>query len=77
MKVKIEARSLMGDLVDYLRRCECTVGFNDGLLEVRPRQLPIDEALRYEELELESYLKVFSALHPDAGVELVREHSAR
>lgn len=77
MRVKIEERSLLGDLVDYLRRCDCTVGFNDGLLDVRPRQLPIDAALRYEELELESYLKVFSALHPGAHVELVRERSAR
>jgi hypothetical protein len=35
MKVKIEDRSLLSELVDYLRRCDCTVGFNDGLLEVR------------------------------------------
>lgn len=71
MKVKIEDRSLLGELVDYLRRCDCTVGLKDGLLEVRPRQLPIDAALRYEELELDSYLKVFSAFHPGAGVKLV------
>jgi hypothetical protein len=72
MKIRIEDRSLLSELVEYLRRCDCTVGFKDGLLEARPRQLPVDPALRYEELELESYLKVFSALHPSAHVELVR-----
>jgi hypothetical protein len=71
MKVKIEDSSLLSDLVDYLRRCDCTVGFTDGALEVRPRQLPVDVDLRYEELELESYLKVFAALHPGTQVELI------
>jgi hypothetical protein len=73
MKVKIEDPSLLGELVDYLRRCDCTVGLKDGLLEVRPRQLPIDASLRYEELELDSYLKVFSAFHPGADVKLIHD----
>jgi hypothetical protein len=73
MKVKIEDPSLLSELVDYLRRCDCTLGFNDGLLEVRPRQLPIAASLWHEELELDSYLKVLSAFHPGARVELVHE----
>jgi hypothetical protein len=71
MKVKLEDRSLLSDLVDYLHRCDCTVGLSGGLLDVRPRQLPVDPSLGYEELEVDSYLKVFSALHPGVRVELV------
>ena len=77
MNVRIEERSLLGELVDYLRRCDCVVGFNDGVLRARPRQLPTDAAAEYEELELDSYLRVFSALHPGVHVELVRERSSR
>jgi hypothetical protein len=73
MNVKIEERSLVSELVDYLRRCDCVVGFNDGILQARPRQLPADAAALYEELELDSYLKVFCALHPGVHVELVPE----
>ena len=71
MKVKLEDRSLLSDLVDYLQRCDCKVGFSGGLLDVRPRQLPVDLSLDYEELEVDSYLKVFCALHPGAQVEVV------
>jgi hypothetical protein len=73
MNVKIEERSLLGELVDYLRRCDCVVGLNDGVVQARPRQLPIDDGGRLEELELASYLKVFCALHPGVEVELVPE----
>ena len=71
MLVRIRDQELVGNLVDYLRRCDCVIGFRDGDLEVHPRQLPVDDRLRYEELELSSYLRVWTVFHPDAGVELV------
>jgi hypothetical protein len=77
MNVRIEERSLLGELVDYLRRCDCIVGFKDGLLQARPRQLPSDAAARFEELELDSYLKVFCALHPGVHVELIPERATQ
>jgi hypothetical protein len=73
MNVKLEERSLLSELVEYLRRCDCIVGFDHGVVRARPRQLPIDVDARYEELELDSYLKVFCALHPGIHVELVPE----
>ena len=57
--------------MEYLERCDCTVGFRDGDLEARPRQLPLDPRLRHEELELSSFLRVWAAFHPDAGLELI------
>ena len=73
MNVKLEERSLLSELVEYLRRCDCIVGFDHGVLRARPRQLPVDGETQYEELELDSYLKVFCALHPGVHVELVPE----
>jgi hypothetical protein len=71
VRVRIRDRSQLGSLVEYLERCDCTLSFRDGELEVRPRQLPVDRRLRHEELELSSLLRVWAAFHPGAGVELV------
>lgn len=77
MRIRIRDRSQLESLVEYLRRCNCTIGFRAGQLDVRPRHLPVDERLRYEELELSSFLRIWSALHPDAGVQLVEGRSRR
>jgi hypothetical protein len=77
VRVRIRDRSQLGSLVDYLKRCDCTLSFRDGELEVRPRQLPVDRRLRHEELELSSFLRVWAAFHPDAGVELQLERDDR
>jgi hypothetical protein len=76
MRVRVGDRSQLGSLIDYLRRCECSVGFTDGDLDVHPRQLPVDSRLRYEALELAALLRVWSVFHPEADVELVASEDA-
>ena len=63
----------MDSLVSYLERCDCSIAFRDGELDVRPRQLPLDPRLRHEELELSAFLRTWAVLNPAAGVELVRD----
>jgi hypothetical protein len=63
MRIKLSDPVRTDDLVDFLRRCDCTVDVvGAGLLEVEPRELPIDPALRRPELELDAYLGIWSAL---------------
>jgi hypothetical protein len=77
MRVRLSDRSQLADLVEYLARSRCRLAFRAGELEVRPRPLPVDPALRYEELELSALLRVWSVFRPDAGVELVRDEPHR
>jgi hypothetical protein len=63
MRVEVTNPSHTDDLVAFLRRCDCTVEVvAPGLVEVEPRELPIDHALRRPELEVEAYLGIWSAL---------------
>jgi hypothetical protein len=63
MRIEVTDPVRTDDLVDFLRRCDCTVNvLAAGLLEVEPRELPIDPALRQPELELDAYLGIWSAL---------------
>jgi len=73
VRVRIRDKSRMESLVAYLERCDCTISFRDGELDVHPRQLPVDSKLRHEELELSSFLRVWAAFNPRAGVELVSD----
>lgn len=71
MRIKLTDPVRTDDLVDFLRRCDCTVNvLAAGLLEAEPRELPIDPTLRQPELELDAYLGIWSALRR-------RERSAR
>lgn len=63
MRIKLTDPVRTDDLVDFLRRCDCTVNvLAAGLLEAEPRELPIDPTLRQPELELDAYLGIWSAL---------------
>jgi hypothetical protein len=63
MRVELTDPAQTDDLVEFLRRCDCTVTLVEpGVLEVDPRDLPIDPALRQPELELDAYLGIWSAL---------------
>lgn len=77
MRIVLHDRSKLAELVEYLRRCNCTVGFRGGELDVTPRHLPVDARLRYEELELASFLRVWSALNPGASAEVVPDAPGR
>jgi hypothetical protein len=63
MRIKLTDPVRTDDLVDFLRRCDCTVNVvTAGLLEAEPRELPIDPSLRQPQLELDAYLGIWSAL---------------
>jgi hypothetical protein len=63
MRVEVTDHSHTDDLVEFLRRCDCSVEVvAPGFLEVEPRELLIDGALRRPELEVDAYLGIWSAL---------------
>jgi hypothetical protein len=64
MRVQVSDPELLGSLVDSLRRSGCIVAREEeGILAVSiPRSLH-EEAAR---LELDLYLRVWEATHPDA-----------
>jgi hypothetical protein len=63
MRVEITDPSYTDDLVQFLRRCDCSVDVvAPGLLEVEPRELPIESSVRQPELELDAYLGIWSVL---------------
>jgi hypothetical protein len=63
MRVEVTDPSHTDDLAEFLRRCDCAVEVvMPGLVEVEPRELPIDRALRRPELEVDAYLGIWSAL---------------
>jgi hypothetical protein len=63
IRVELTDPAQTDDLVEFLRRCDCTVTVvGPGALEVAPRDLPIDPKLRQPELELDAYLGIWSAL---------------
>ena len=65
MHVEIDNASYTDALAVFLRSCDCTVEVaGPGLLDVEPHALPIDAEVRRPELELNSYLKIWSALQP-------------
>ena len=71
MRVTITDPSFTDDLVEFLRRCECTSAVvGPGVLDVETRELPVDPELRHAELELDAYLGIWSALR-DATASLV------
>ena len=64
MRIRLSTRVATAALADYLRRCECKVVFvNDCTLEVflQGRSRSGHE----EHLELDAYLRVWLAMHPD------------
>ena len=68
MRLRTDTAVSAASLADYLRRCECIVEVIDlRIIEgtVRPRSF----AARYADVELEGYLSVWEAMHPDSSIE--------
>ena len=63
MRVEISDPTHTDDLVEFLRRCDCTVqAVGPGVLDVHARELPITDDLRRPELEVDAYLGIWAAL---------------
>jgi hypothetical protein len=72
MTIELTTRAAAHALADYLRRCECNVLFVDDLvLEVSPPQR--SQTPRDARIEIEAYVRVWKALHPNEQVAVERK----
>ena len=72
MTIELTTRAAAHALADYLRRCGCgVVPVDDHVLEVWPPQR--SQTLREARIEIEAYLRVWKAMHPNEHVTIARE----
>jgi hypothetical protein len=77
MRILVTSTESIDVLVTYLRRCGCSaeiVGSNAVEASPPPRNAMNTAHLR---MELDAYLRVWRAMHPDVGVELVAASAAQ
>jgi hypothetical protein len=68
MRIRIDTAASAGSLADYLRRCECIVEVIDSrIIEATAR--PQSFANQHADVELEGYLSVWQAMHPESLLE--------
>jgi hypothetical protein len=68
MRIRTDTAASAASLVEYLRRCECIVEVIDGrIIEATAR--PRSFAAGYADTELEGYLTVWQAMHPECSTE--------
>jgi hypothetical protein len=62
MTIEVSTPAAAGALADYLRRCECSVLVEGLVLRVDPPAR--SQTPREARIEMEAYLRVWTALHP-------------
>jgi hypothetical protein len=68
MRIRTDTAASAASLAEYLRRCECIVEVVDGrIIEATAR--PRSFAAAYADIELEGYLTVWQAMHPECSTE--------
>lgn len=68
MRIRTETAASAANLADYLRGCECIVELVDSrVIDVTAR--PRSFAAPYADVELEGYLGVWQAMHPEYSIE--------
>lgn len=68
MKIRADTAASAAALADYLRRCECIVHVVDErtlIAITTPQSLSND----HQEQELDAYLRVWRAMHPNASAD--------
>jgi hypothetical protein len=68
MRIRTDTAASAASLAEYLRRCECIVEVIDRRT-VDATARPQSFAAPHAEIELEGYLTVWQAMHPEASVE--------
>jgi hypothetical protein len=68
MTIEVSTASAARALADYLRRCECTVVLDECALEVSPPDR--SQTPSQARIEIEAYVRVWSALNPGVEVSL-------
>ena len=68
MRIRTDSAASATNLADYLRGCECIVEVVDPrVIEVTAR--PRSFAAPYADVELDGYLSVWQAMHPECAAE--------
>jgi hypothetical protein len=68
MRIRTDTAASAASLAEYLRRCECFVDvIGDRIIDVTAR--PQSFAAPYADIELEGYLAVWQAMHPECSIE--------
>jgi hypothetical protein len=68
MRIRTDSAASAASLAEYLRRCECIVEVIDRrIIDVTAR--PQSFAAAHAETELEGYLTVWQAMHPESLIE--------
>jgi hypothetical protein len=69
MKINVSNPALVDDLLEFLRRAECTATVGeDGSIDVEVPEAYGDEQAR---MEVDLYLKAWQAAHPDVEAHLL------
>jgi hypothetical protein len=76
MRIRTDTAASADSLADYLRRCECLVEVIDGrIIDATAR--PQSFAAPHHDVELEGYLTVWEAMHPESLVERLTPFAPR
>ena len=68
MRIRTDTAASAASLTEYLRRCECIVDvIDDRVIEAVAR--PQSFAAPHADIELEGYLAVWQAMHPECSAE--------
>ncbi len=68
MRIRTDTAASAASLADYLRRCECLIEVIDGrIIDATAR--PQSFAAPDRDVELEGYLTVWQAMHPESLIE--------
>jgi hypothetical protein len=68
MRIRTDTAASAASLIEYLRRCECIVEvIDDRIIDAIAR--PQSFAAPHADIELEGYLAVWQAMHPESSAE--------
>jgi hypothetical protein len=76
MRIRTDTAASAASLADYLRRCECLVEVIDRrIIDATAR--PQSFAAPHHDVELEGYLTVWQAMHPESLIERLTPSTPR
>ena len=68
MRIRTDSSASSASLAEYLRRCGCIIAVIDRVV-IEATAKPESFAAPHADIELEGYLMVWQAMHPEALIE--------